>query len=1041
MTVRNLWWGRSRWALVLGLCCVVMPSSGCGRRTASSPETLQKLATDLKQLDVPVRPENVVADDGKAPVPPDAPVITLDHVLLQTNSKLTGTLTAQLRKGSYHLVWIDGADRVVAAYELDAKQMSGATTPFSFPRPVGCIGENHILALVQCVKGTPEKGGVFETLTQMRFRAARPMPPWIDYAVLNDDSNGNDASMIQKLREAGVTGAARVGDIIPAGQTHPFVTAPWMDGATPYSRSRNAADLKRRPPLFDETALSAVSSAIDASAAKHCMTPPFAWSIGNGLSLTQESWPLDFDMSPETLGVFRGWLEERFGSIANLNARWGTHYKEWAQVRPPSTDEVKAAHNPVYAQRLAQLIPPPGALINGATVVEEGNKFEMRGSVKGFALRHEDIRVPGGENFAAWADWREFGSFAFSRVLREYRAHLREVAPPTGEPARAGLRGALGPSAWGGWEWSQLAKTLDWVESDSPLARELSRSFASAEGNARALRVVAPFAARSDADVFRLWDGWLRGDAGCFIESPAAPETAVESPQKFLSELPLLTQGLTLLRENARRAGDPIAIYYSPRSMALHWMLDSEADGAFWLSRSGAFEAQHSSALLQLQAWQALLEDLGYAPHFIQSQQLIAGNLRKMKTKVLILPKVLSLSDEETRAIRDFARGGGIVIADGECGTFDGSGRRLAAEKNGAESKLLGILDKDFGISRRDFRALELNGEFDGTADRPRVGLRGDADDEASGPSSPELRVLEPGIIPSGARWHAASEGGAPALLVKSAGSGRFVYLNLAMQDYPKLCENPAAVDFEFLGLSPEQYAQKYGAPRGGEALRLVLGDLLGEAAAENPLKIRYEDGTPVRGIRRARFALGRGAYLFGLLPRGEIKNVDGAEQVQGMHPAAIPDVSINWNMSRYWYDVSTGTYLGQGAAVKTTLDPCRASLLAALPYRVEKISLKLRRIDSSGGYKFTASLVTGSGEPAVHVFHLEVYDPQGNRLPHYAANGLAENGAWSGEIHFGLNEPAGHYRMVVRDCVTGVDIDAQLPKESAGYSGIHIER
>jgi hypothetical protein len=1036
MTALFLWGSGRRWALV-GLCCCTLVVSGCKRKTASSPESLQKLATDLKRLDVPARPEEIVADDAKAPLPPDAPVITLDTLVLNTNAKLTGTLTAQLRKGNYHLVWIDGANRVVAAYELDAKQMSGATTPFNFPRPAGCIGESHVLALVNCVKGTPEKSGVFETLAQIRFRAARPLPPWNDYAVLSDAPMGDD-SALQSMREAGIDGIARVGDIVPPDQMHPFLTAPWLDGATPYSRSRNIADLERHPALFDEHTLAAVKNSIDASVASQRLAPPVAWSLGNELSLTEKSWPLDFDMSPETLAVFRAWLEERYGTIANLNARWSTHYKEWAQVRPPSTDEVKAAHNRVYAQRLAELTPPPGALINGAAAVAEGNKFEQRGRIKGFALKHEDLRPAGGENFAAWVDFREFGAFAFSRVLREYRAHLRDIAPPTGEPARAGLRGALGPSTWGGWEWSQLSKTLDWVESDSPLARELSRSFASVDGNTRALRFVAPFAARTDADVFRLWDGWLRGDAGCFVKTSSVQNA--DAPQKFLSELPVLTQGLTLLRENARRIGDPVTIYYSPRSMALHWMLDSEADGAFWLSRSGAFEAQHSSALLQLQAWQALLEDLGYAPHCIQPQQLIAGSLRKSKTKILILPKVLSLSDDEARAIRDFAKSGGVVIADGECGTFDGAGRRVAAEKS-AEAKPLGILDRDFGIARRDFRALELNGEFDSSSDRPRVSLRGDVEGESSGPSSAELRVLEPGIVPNGARWHAASEGGAPALLVKSSGAGRFVYLNLALQDYPALCEKTSNVDFQFLGMSPEQYAEKYGAPRGGEALRLVLGDLLGEAAAENPLKVRYDDGSSVRGIRRARFALGRGAYLFGLLPRGSVETADGADQVKGMHLAPIPDVSVAWNTSRHWYDPATGTYLGEGSAVKTSLDPCRATLLAALPYRVEKIGLKIRRIDSSGGFKFSASLVASSGELASHVFHLEIYGPDGNRLSHYAANALAENGAWNGEIHLGLNESPGYYRLLLRDCVTGVSAEGQLVKDSAGYSGLHIDK
>ena len=53
---------------------------------------------------------------------------------------------------------------------------------------------------------------------------------------------------------------------------------------------------------------------------------------------------------------------------------------------------------------------------------------------------------------------------------------------------------------------------LDWIEEhNSVAARELYRSFAPAP------RCLSAFQTAQDADIGRLWDRWLRGDAGCVL--------------------------------------------------------------------------------------------------------------------------------------------------------------------------------------------------------------------------------------------------------------------------------------------------------------------------------------------------------------------------------------------------------------------------------------------------------------------------------------------------------------------------------------------
>jgi len=270
-----------------------------------------------------------------------------------------------------------------------------------------------------------------------------------------------------------------------------------------------------------------------------------------------------------------------------------------------------------------------------------------------------------------------------------------------GDPlAHAGIAGVPAPSVFGGWDYWQVAKVLDWAEEhQSPCARALLRGFAPQ------LRLVSKISAAHATDIYALWSRWLSGDCGCIVD---AKMLTGETPE-LSAELQLLTAGVTRLRENAEQVTSPVAIYYSPRSMQLQWLLDCQESRTDWLLRNSSYEAKHNSALLGLTAWSMILEDLGYSTQYVYPNDVIAGVLSKSKIKVVILPKVLALSDAEAAALRAFVLNGGMVIADGACGTFDGSGRRRGSA---ATDTTTGVLDDDFGIARKDLRINELNGEL-----------------------------------------------------------------------------------------------------------------------------------------------------------------------------------------------------------------------------------------------------------------------------------------------------------------------------------------
>lgn len=61
------------------------------------------------------------------------------------------------------------------------------------------------------------------------------------------------------------------------------------------------------------------------------------WHIHNEYGV-----PVGEDFSPHAVGTWRRWLQEKYGTIAGLNAAWGTafwgqHYEEWDHVGAPAT--------------------------------------------------------------------------------------------------------------------------------------------------------------------------------------------------------------------------------------------------------------------------------------------------------------------------------------------------------------------------------------------------------------------------------------------------------------------------------------------------------------------------------------------------------------------------------------------------------------------------------------------------------------------------------------------------------------------------------
>jgi hypothetical protein len=131
----------------------------------------------------------------------------------------------------------------------------------------------------------------------------------------------------------------------------------------------------------------------------------------------------------------------------------------------------------------------------------------------------------------------------------------------------------------------------------------------------------------------------------------------------------------------------------------------------------------------------------------------------------------------------------------------------------------------------------------------------------------------------------------------------------------------------------------------------------------------------------------------------------------------------VRFPAKRHLYDVRAGKYLGLTDTLKTTID-YRAHLYALSPYKVEAVQVQLPT-KGTAGVPLTGkvSLKVTGGTPSLHAFRLEVRDANGQALPWYAQNIIAEQGSCSFTIPWALSDAGSTYTVTVRDVMSGITV------------------
>ena len=598
-------------------------------------------------------------------------------------------------------------------------------------------------------------------------QAQTPWRGWDQYQViLWSVGEPQTRAWLDRVREAGYTadqcsnadcsrfGPARLGfyveNMIPElaflHQRNALYQTDWNG----YTATGDKRFLTRKPCLDDPSFWETVAPRVASQVRGQAPHRPLLYDLRDEPSLGSFVAPMDYCFGPHTLRAFREWLQKQYGSLAGLNREWESNFATWSDVVPATTFEIKQREK--------------AALAAGRP-----------------------------ENYAPWADHREFMDITFARAIDRLRGLIHRQDPL----APVGIEGAQMPSAWGGYDLWRLAGVVDWIEPyDIGNSRAILGSFLPPRAP-----VLATYSG-SDIPAMRhiAWQRLLDGDRGAIIWDDetdrvilsAAPGMPITRRGREVDGLFQEIRAGAARLAGLQRVDDRIAIHYSQASIRAHWMFDSREDGNTWFRRVGSYERDHSRLVKVRDSFVKVVEDVGRTARFVSYEQIENGELIRQGYKVLLLPQSVAMSALECRQIEAFVQAGGVVIADNMVATMDEHGRRLRS----------GQLDELFGVRQKT--------GWKPAGDRPFF-------------SRQPLVPFDSALVLHGGRL--GSTAGAPMVVEKRTGKGRAIYLNLDMHDYAGM-----RADWS-----------------GGEAYRSLFERLFEGAGLEVPVRVTGGRGVLVR--------------------------------------------------------------------------------------------------------------------------------------------------------------------------------------------------
>jgi hypothetical protein len=397
------------------------------------------------------------------------------------------------------------------------------------------------------------------------------------------------------------------------------------------------AAVTREPSLEDPVWLARVRRRLALTVRAYAPYRPLFYSLADEAGVGDLAAAWDFDVGAASLSAMRAWLAGGYGSLAALNAIWGTSFALWPLVMPETT---------------------------GATLA----------------------RADG--NHAAWSDFKAWMDVSFARALAEGTLGAHEGDPR----ARAALEGGQIPG-WGGYDYTLLVESVDVLEMyDYARNVDIVRSL-------RPTLPILTTAFDNAEETATIWRALLRGAHGLVLwddsDGIVGADGALGARARRLAPvLGAIRGGLGALLIGAEPVRDKVAILYSPESFRAQWLTDRQGETKPWSERDAEAEYGETALRRATEGFAAALSAAGVQARFVSPEQLRHGVLGSMGARLLVLPHVLALDDAAAASVAAFAEAGGVVVADVAPGAFDGH-VRARAEPPFAPGKVVWLIAPD----------------------------------------------------------------------------------------------------------------------------------------------------------------------------------------------------------------------------------------------------------------------------------------------------------------------------------------------------------
>jgi len=456
-----------------------------------------------------------------------------------------------------------------------------------------------------------------------------------------------------------------------------------------YAETRDKKTLVREYCLNDPAYRELARKELNQLARPWARLSPLSYYVYEEPSLTCYEDDLDLCFSTHCMKAMREWLKSEYLTLAALNKQWGTNFISWDEVVPDDTYEAQSR-----------------------------------------------------DNYASWADHRTFMEKTYADTFEYVFGELRKI-DPQGILLNSGTQLS---AAHNGCDYSrinQFTKHLNAYDGGNQL--DFHRCFNSEVK----ISGGAGYGVLGKDVFYNFYRNLFKGaNGGAYIfwqYSTLDPDLTFSQSGKDMIEgfRELRGDGIGKLVGLAAPDNNGIAIHYSYPSVHGAWIVDGKIEPEVVYDPSSATMRRFNS---NRDGWVKALRDAGLQFDFIAYGDVEQGKLISKGYKTLVLPMSVALSDREVEAIREFARRGGVVIADA----------------------LPGVMDEH--CSFRERRALaDLFGVAPARANRETiVAMKG-----------------EPGLKLEGAKA-LMDEDGRPLLLEHATGRGRAYLLNFFLDRYPE---------------------------------------------------------------------------------------------------------------------------------------------------------------------------------------------------------------------------------------------------------------